>query len=60
MILSADRDDCCAELCKLVTNGSGDANSGGCSCGTESIRHDELMESEFSMILGDALVIVSE
>ena len=28
VILSADRDDCCAERWKLVTDGSGDANSG--------------------------------
>ena len=44
--LSADRDDCCAETWKLVTDGSGDANSGGHSSGTGGIRHDELMESE--------------
>ena len=47
MILSADTDDCCAETWKLVIDGSGDENSGGFSCGTGSIRHDELMESEF-------------
>ena len=47
MILSADRDDYGAETWNLVTDGSGDANSGGFSCGTGSIRHDELMESEF-------------
>ena len=47
MILSADRDDCCAETWKPVTDGSGNANSGGYSCGTGSILHDELMESEF-------------
>ena len=47
MILSADRDDCCAETWKLVTDGSGDVNSGGHSSGTGGIRHDELTESEF-------------
>ena len=47
VLLSADRDDCCAETWKLVTHGSGDANYGGYSCGAGSIRHDELMESEF-------------
>ena len=46
MIFSANRDDCCAETWKLVTDGSGNA-SGGYSFGTLSIRHDELMESEF-------------
>ena len=60
MILSADRDDCCAETRKLVTDGSENANSGGYSCGTGSTRHDELMESEFLMIPGDALVTVCE
>ena len=47
MTLSADRDDCCAETWKLVTDGSGDANSTGHSSGTGAMRHDELMESEF-------------
>ena len=47
MILSVDRDDCCAETWKLVADDSGYANSGGYSRGTGSIRHDELMESEF-------------
>ena len=32
---------------KLVTGGSGHANSGGYSCGTGSICHDRLMESDF-------------
>ena len=44
MILSADRDDCCAETWKMV---SGDAKSGGYSCGSGSRRHDEPMESDF-------------
>ena len=39
---------------------SGSANSGGYSCGTGSIRHDELLESEFLMTPGNALVSVSE
>ena len=48
VILPADRDDCCAETWKLVTDGSGNANSGGYSHGTQSLHHDELMESEFN------------
>ena len=47
VILSADRDECCAETWTLVTDDSGNANSGGYSRGTGSTRHDELMESEF-------------
>ena len=34
------------EQAKLVTDGSGNAKSGGYSRGTGSLRHDELMESE--------------
>ena len=60
MILSADGDECCAETWKLVTDGSGDANSGGHSSGTGGIRHDELMESDFFMIPRDAMVSVNE
>ena len=54
-ILSADRDDCCAETWKLVNNGPGMRTLVVVtSCGTGSPRHDEPMdiwsedESEFS------------
>ena len=47
VVLSADRDDCCAETWKLVTDGPGNANFGGFLCGTGSSRYDELTQSEF-------------
>ena len=47
VIPSVGRDDRCAETWKLVTAGSGNANSRGYSFGTGSIRHDELMESGY-------------
>ena len=55
VILSDDRDDFCAETWKLVINGSGNANSGGYSCGTGSILHDELMDiwSEVNLSFND-------
>ena len=47
VIISADRDDCCVETWKLITDGSGNVNSSGYYCGSGSRRHEDLVESEF-------------